>query len=115
GTRYFSGNTGVATVTPDGLIQAVGEGETTVTVIFADAEEVLTVKVESPQEGPVNVGTEGAVVQNADGYAVAIGPGLLTGDATVSITTLQEAELPIATPPGFGLAAAFRLDIEGGD
>ncbi|MDH4177677.1 MAG: putative Ig domain-containing protein, partial [Thermoleophilia bacterium] len=115
GTQYFSGNTGVATVTPDGLIQAVDQGETTVTVIFADAEEVLKVKVESPQIGSVVVGTEGAIVQNADGYSVAIGSGLLTNDATVSVSVLQESEMPRSVPASFGFVAAFRLDVAGGE
>ncbi len=114
GTQYYCGNTAVATVTPDGLIEAVAAGETTVTVIFADAERVLTVKVQAPQSGPVIVGSEGAVVRNADGCTVAIGPDLLTADATVSITTLRESELPLAVPPAFGLVGAFRLDVEGG-
>ena len=115
GTRYFSGNTAVATVTPDGLIQAVAEGETTVTVIFADAEEVLKVRVDTPQVGTVVVNKEGGVVQNADGYSVAIGPGLLTGDATVSVSTLDEAELARAVPPVFDFVGAFRLDIDGSE
>ncbi|MFH1842062.1 MAG: Ig-like domain-containing protein, partial [bacterium] len=115
GTRYFSGNTDVATVTPDGLIEAVSEGKTTVTVIHEDDEEVLNVSVELPQVGKVAVGSAGAIVQNAEGYSVAIGPGLLEEDATVTVTTLDETELARAVPPAFDFLGAFRLDVEGGE
>ncbi|KPJ75957.1 MAG: hypothetical protein AMJ54_13385, partial [Deltaproteobacteria bacterium SG8_13] len=115
GTRYFSGNTDVATVTPDGLIEAVSEGKTTVTVIHEDDEEVLKVSVEQPQVGQVAVGSAGAIVENSEGYSVAIGPGLLSDDATVTVTSLDETELARAVPPAFDFLGAFRLDVDGGD
>ncbi len=118
GTRYFSSNTDVVTVTADGLIEAVGEGVAEVTVIHYDAEEVLRVRVDAPQTGPVVVAKDdGAIVRNAEGYAVAIGPGLLSGNATVAIEGVAEADLALPLPGAgaFGFVGAFDLSVDGGD
>jgi hypothetical protein len=118
GTRYFSSNTDVVTVTPDGLIEAVGEGVAEVTVIHYDAEEVLRVRVDAPKTGPVVVAKDdGAIVRNAEGYAVAIGPGLLSGNATVAIEGVAEADLALPLPGAgaFGFVGAFDLSVDGGD
>ncbi|MBM3524765.1 MAG: hypothetical protein FJX57_17605, partial [Alphaproteobacteria bacterium] len=115
GTRYFSGNTDVVTVTPDGLIEAVGIGETTVTVIYGQAEEVLKVKVAAPTIGIASIGPQGGAVQNADGIIAAFGPGQLTGDATVSIETVTEAALPLTMPTSFVFNGAMQLNVTGGE
>ncbi|RPI38658.1 MAG: hypothetical protein EHM59_22915, partial [Betaproteobacteria bacterium] len=73
GTRYYSGNRAIATVTADGLIEAVAQGETTITVIHGYGEEVLTVKVDPPVPGNTDVGAQGGVIANADGIMAAFG------------------------------------------
>ena len=113
GVQYFVGNSQIITVTEDGLVQAVGEGETTVTVVYRGAEETITVKVEQVEQGPAQVDEEGAIVESEDGYQVAIGPGLLDGAAAVNVTKLEDHELPLPVPPYFNFAAAFNLNIQG--
>lgn len=44
--QYISGNPQVATVTPDGLVKAVGEGTTTMTVTYKGQSTTVPVKVE---------------------------------------------------------------------
>jgi hypothetical protein len=67
GTRYFVGNTGVLQVSEDGLLTAVGTGQTTLTIIHGPAEALVPIRVEAPQTGAVTVGAGGAIVQGADG------------------------------------------------
>ena len=43
GTHYFVGNAGIVTITPNGLMTAVGVGTTTVTIINGPAEAVIPV------------------------------------------------------------------------
>jgi len=123
GTRYVVGNSAVATVTEDGLIRAVGEGETTVTVIYGHGEEVIRVKVQPPlsTNGTATVGQNGGVVANADGIMAAFGPGQFTGNAVVTIATVAEDDLSLALPSSptgettFGYLGAFDIDIQGGE
>ncbi len=121
GTRYYSGNEAIATVTPDGLIRAVAPGETTMTVIHAYGEEVIKVKVAAPVPGNTHVGSEGGVIVNADGIMAAFGSGQLDGNATVTITTIKEADLPVPLPTNesgvrtFNYVGAFELDIQGAE
>ena len=123
GTRYFTGNAAVATVDAEGLIRAVGVGDTTITVVHGYAEEVLKVSVRPPlsTNGSATVGAEGGVVANAQGYAVGFGEGQLKGDAAVTVTTVAEADLPLPLPRSlqtgeqtFSYLGAFDLDIQGG-
>src|SRR5690606_6660237 len=61
----------------------------------------------------------GGIVENADGVQISFGPGALTGDATVTIDSLNEAELPIPMVGGdtgmFGFLGAFDLQVDGGE
>ncbi len=86
GTHYVVGNSQIAQVTEDGLVQAVGVGVTTITVLRGPAEAVIPIRVVQPQTGPQVIDAEGGVVQGADGSLLAIGPGTLSEPATVSIT-----------------------------
>ncbi len=124
GTLYFSGNQAVATVDANGLIHAVAEGETTVTAIYGYAEETITVQVQAPvtNTGMAVVGEQGGIVANGDGIMVAFGPGQLSGDTTVTIETIAEADLPLPLPSNqetgettFNFLGAFDLDIQGGE
>ncbi len=116
GTRYFVGNSAVVTVSEDGLIEAVGPGETTVTVIDAFGEDTITVKVAEPTTGPlVAVGEDGGIVRNAEGTEVAFGPGQLNDNAVVSIDQVAEGELALPMPSAFDFVAAFDLGISGAE
>ncbi|MDC0935965.1 S8 family serine peptidase [Pirellulales bacterium] len=111
GTRYFVMNPNVASVSDDGLITAVSNGQTFVTVINQAAEAVIPVQVMPAQLGPVTIGAGGGAVQGADGSLVKIAPGAMPGDATVEIAAVAEENLPIPAPLGFALAGAFRLEL----
>ncbi|MAE63850.1 MAG: hypothetical protein CMJ18_06215, partial [Phycisphaeraceae bacterium] len=111
GTSYFAGNPAVATVDADGLVVAVADGMTEVTVIHGPAEVVVPVRVEAPQAGPVALGAGGGVVSGADGSQVAVPPGVLPEGTTVSIEPRVEADLPIASFTEFPFAGAFQLEI----
>ena len=124
GTRYFSGNTGVASVSADGLITAAAQGDTWVTVINGFAEDRVQVKVQPPlsSTGMAVVGAQGGIVANADGVTVAIGQGQLQGNATITVTSVAESALALPTPPQparrrrtFKFLAAFDLGVEGGE
>ncbi len=112
GTRYFLNHPGVVTVSADGLITAVAEGNATLTVINGAAESLLPVRVVAPgPTGPAVLGSAGGVVTAVDGSYVAVPPGDLAAETTVSLTSATLAELPQAVPDGFKFAAAFNLDV----
>ena len=114
---YVSMNSGIATVSADGLIHGVADGFVDIKVIWGYGEDTVHVKVAAPLVGnTVTIGTAGGVIQNTDGITVGFGPGQLSADATVTVTTLAENQLPIPVPgPGvFTFAGAFNLNIQGG-
>ncbi len=123
GTLYFSGNADVADVTADGLITGRSVGETTVTVINRYAEDQMRVVVQPPMSGSgvARVSEKGGIVANAEGVLVAFGAGQLDGDATVTVTSIDEAALSLPTPRApdgtetFKYLAAFDLDIQGSE
>ncbi|MBS0640237.1 MAG: putative Ig domain-containing protein, partial [Proteobacteria bacterium] len=116
--RYISTNTGIATVNADGLITGVAEGEVDIVVIWAYGEDRVHVKVQAAKVGSaVTVGTDGAIVENADGIRVGFGQGQLSGNGKVTITTMDEASLTTPMVGGntgaFTFAGAFNLDVQG--
>ena len=112
GTRYYVNRPGVVTVSADGLIQAVADGTATVTVINGPAESVVPIRVAAPgAAGPVVLGADGGVAQSVDGSYVAVPPGDLPVNTTVSIAPATLSDLPQAVPDGFKFAAAFNLDM----
>jgi large repetitive protein len=123
GTLYFSGNDAVASVSDDGLITGRAVGETQVTVINRFAEDQVLVRVEAPKSstGTAVIGEVGGIVANADGVMVAFGPGQVQGNATVSVTSVSEAQLSLPTPRApdgtetFKYVGAFDFDIQGGE
>ncbi|WP_353955672.1 putative Ig domain-containing protein [uncultured Sphingobium sp.] len=119
GTVYVSADSAIVTVDENGLMRGVGAGSTFVTVINGFSEDRVMVSVAPPVIGDdvaVN-GAAGAIVQNADGVQIAFGPGALSGDATVTIDTLTEAELPIVMPAtdAFHFLSAFDLQVDGAE
>src|SRR5205823_8941920 len=60
--------------------------------------------------GPVSVGAEGAVVRGSDGALVMVAPGSVNGSATVAISPVSQASLPMPVPAGFMFMGGFRLD-----
>ncbi|MFA7603825.1 MAG: CARDB domain-containing protein, partial [Novosphingobium sp.] len=119
GTVYISHDSSIVTVDADGLMRAVGEGSTFVTVINRWGQDRIRVTVAPAVIGD-NVtidGAAGGIVQNSDGVQIAFGPGGLTGQATVTIDTLTEAELAIPMVGGdtglFGFLGAFDLQVDG--
>ncbi|MGM0485754.1 MAG: putative Ig domain-containing protein [Planctomycetota bacterium] len=116
GTVYVSGNQDVLAVSDDGLIEATGLGETTVTVLHAGGEFQSLVRVADPQVGTVSVGTDGAVVANQEGYLVAIPPGVVSeqGELDVTIASTSELALPAQPPEDFDYVGGFELDFGDG-
>src|SRR5262249_22821431 len=115
GTQYFVSDPEVITVSADGLITAKHAGKAIVTVVHKGSEILVPVTVETPREGPVTVGKDGGVVRGG-GLQVAIAPGALNRDVTVSIAAVNQGELPMAVPPpdsGYRFAGAFRLNLGG--
>ncbi|HND23400.1 MAG TPA: putative Ig domain-containing protein, partial [Rhodocyclaceae bacterium] len=111
GTHYYVSNDQIISVSADGLISARQSGEATVTVINGGAETIIPVKVEKPFVGPTVLGDLGGIVQGADGSIVAVAPGALRGNTTVSIEAVKAADLPAGMPDGMALAGAFKLDL----
>ncbi len=105
GTRYVVGNTGVLSVDDNGLVTAMAEGATTLTIFNGPAEMTIPINVVASQVGPVEVGEGGGVVQGADGSLLAISPGSLDTPVDASITPLS-GRRPRA-------AAASRLRVRG--
>ncbi|MDX1785187.1 MAG: hypothetical protein R3210_03590, partial [Roseovarius sp.] len=107
-------NGNIVEVTADGRIIGKAVGETIVQVIYRATELLVPVQVRAPVVGDaVPVGKEGGIVQNADGYQVAIAEGALPRDTQITIETLSEADVeapPLPTGVGFEFASAFRLD-----
>ncbi|MCB1491104.1 MAG: cadherin-like domain-containing protein, partial [Rhodobiaceae bacterium] len=113
---FYSSNSAVAMVGEDGIIHAGIVGDAVVTVIYKTQEILVPVNVEAPQVGVVNVGSDGGLVENADGYQVAIAPSSLSRPVDVEIRTMTEADLPIPALPeeyGWTFGGAFELDFDG--
>ena len=113
--KYFVASDGVVMVNAGGLIEAVAEGETSITVIYGGSEETIQIKVEAPKQGVVTVDKAGAIVEGPQGYQVAIGPDQLTGAALVSIDPIAAGDLPLPVPNLFNYAAAFELNVDGAE
>lgn len=114
GTLYYVSNTKVIAVTKDGLITSVGAGDATVTVINGPATSVIHVHVEPPRSGPVTIGAAGGVVAGSDGSLVQIAPNALPAPASVSITPVTLANLPIPVPSWLSFAGAVNLQLGSG-
>ena len=121
GTIYVSHDTSIVTVDENGMMRAVGQGTTMVTVINRWGQDRVLVSVQPATVGDaVAVTAEtGGIVENGDGIQIAFGAGGLTGDATVTIDTLTEAELPIPMVGGdtgvFSFLGAFDLQVNGAE
>ncbi len=114
GTRYFSSDPSIIEITPDGRILGRAPGEAIVTAIHRMAESRILVKVDAPRTGPVTVGTNGGVVAGDGGLTVAVAPGALAGNTTVSIASADPATFGIPLPPadqGWTFGGAFHLDV----
>nr|WP_322865701.1 CARDB domain-containing protein [Aquicoccus sp. G2-2]MEA1112959.1 CARDB domain-containing protein [Aquicoccus sp. G2-2] len=112
--KSFVLNGDIARVTADGRVVGLAPGRTELTVIYRASEITIPVNVMTPVVGDaVPVGAAGGVVQNADGYQVAIAEGALPRDTEVTITTLgaDEIGVPLLRPEdGFTFGAAFNLE-----
>gem|GEM_PF-3421131 len=117
GTRYFSSDPSIIEITADGRILGKAPGEAIVTAIHKMAESRIAVKVAAPQTGPATVGADGGVVQGDNGMIVAVAPGALGSDTTVSLQTADPASFGVLVPPtalGWQFGAAFHLDVGSG-
>ena len=113
GTLYFASNPSIVTVSADGLVTALADGSTTVTVIAAGQEMVIPVQVVAPQLGPETVGTGGGVVRGTDGAQLQIAAGALSYAITVQISPVALASLPEGSPNGFQIFGAEQLNLGG--
>ena len=119
GTTYVSSDSSVATVDADGVIRHVGVGTVTITVINGWGEDQVQVSVLPALIGDSVAidATPGGIVQNAEGIQIAFGPGGLSDDAVVTVTSMSEAELPIPMPTidELSFVGAFNLDVTGAE
>ena len=111
GTRYFVNNPDILTVDEDGLITTLTVGEGSVTVIHGGTEIVIPVNVEIPNLGATQIGREGGIVANSDGYQIMIASGALSQETEVNITSLQQSQLSTPLPEQFEVIEAFKLSI----
>ncbi len=101
----------VATVSPDGLLQAVGLGRTQLTIINHGAEVLVPVVVETPLPGNVTLDERGGTVSANDGAVLQIPPRALTESASVSIIPYTEVNLPFALPEHLDFVAGYDLQL----
>ena len=118
---YVVEDENIIRVDENGLIEAVAEGTTRITVIYRGAEETISVKVAAPQIGETAlIGEAGGAIQTADGLTAAFGAGQIIVDvagqpATVTLESLEESALEVEVPPDFDFLAAAKLDLIGGE
>ena len=113
GTSYRIGNSDLARIDANGKLVALATGQTTVTVIYKSAEQVVPLRIVTPQTGTAAIGVEGGVVQGDGGQLVAFGAGQLAPGATVTVSTLQAADLTLPLPDVMNFSAAFNLNVSG--
>ncbi|MDM9385690.1 PKD domain-containing protein [Chlorogloeopsis sp. ULAP01] len=115
GTRYYVSNPGILQIGDDGLITALNEGLTNVTVIYGAAEAIVPVRVEKPHLGETTLGINGGIIQFGDGAnrsLLMLPQGALTEDTKVDFTLLdQKEDLSLPLPGGFEFAGGFNLNI----
>jgi hypothetical protein len=111
GTRYFPGNSNLLQVNSDGIITAIKEGVTNVTVIHGAAEQVVPVQVSVPVAAGATLGVNGGAVQSRDGSIVMVRPGALAEDTAISLTSLSRNDLSLPRPDGLQFAGGFNLDL----
>ena len=111
GTRYFVDNPEVISINEDGLITTFSEGEASVTVIHGGTEAVIPVNVETANLGATELGADGGIVENSDGYQVMIPEGALAQATDIDITSVEQSELTTPLPDQFEVIDAFNLDL----
>ncbi|MGB8687212.1 MAG: DUF4114 domain-containing protein, partial [Microcoleus sp.] len=110
GTRYFPGNSNLLQVNSDGIITAIEEGVTNVTVIHGAAEQVVPVRVSLPAAAGATLGVNGGAVTGSDGSIVMVPPGALAENTAISLTSLTSNALSLQLPDGLQFAGGFNLD-----
>ncbi|TAD94917.1 MAG: DUF4114 domain-containing protein [Oscillatoriales cyanobacterium] len=111
GTRYFPGNSNLLQVNSDGVITAIKEGVTNVTVIHGAAEQVVPVRVSLPAAAGTILGVNGGAVTGSDGSIVMVPPGALAENTAISLTSLSSNALSLQLPDGLQFAGGFNLDL----
>jgi hypothetical protein len=111
GTRYFPGNSNLLKVNSDGIITAIEEGVTNVTVIHGAAEQVVPVRVSLPAAAGTILGVNGGAVTGSDGSIVMVPPGALAENTAISLTSLSSNALSLQLPDGLQFAGGFNLDL----
>src|SRR5262249_33107894 len=110
GTRYYIGNPGILSVTPDGLVTALAPGFSALTVIDGAAEQVVPVVGGVPRASGGGVDGSGGVVQGADGPLLMLAPGALQAPTAISLTPVSAGDVTRPMPAGFQFVSAFNLD-----
>ncbi len=113
GTRYFSSNEAVALVDAQGVVTAVSPGNATITAISGPAETLIDVQVSATVASPANVDERGGLVRSDSGIVLSVPEGAVGGATSISITALDQAELPLPVIEPFEFVSAFRLDLDG--
>ncbi len=114
GTVYYVSNPALGTISPDGLFTATALGSELVTVIQDGQSEVATLTITTPVTGGTAVvRASGAIVSDADGTLLGVGPGALPAGTQITVGSLAEADLPAVMPSGFNYGQGFTLDTGG--
>ena len=111
GTRYFPGNSNLLQVNSDGIITAIEEGVTNVTVIHGAAEQVVPVRVSLPAAAGTILGVNGGAVTGSDGSIVVVPRNVLAENTAISLTSLTSNALSLQLPDGLQFAGGFNLDL----
>ena len=111
GTYYFVSDSGVLSVSADGLVTAAAEGTARVIMINGVGQAEVPVLIEAPHVGPTVLGEQGGSVATGDGTTVSIGPGALGEEVMVSIDSVAEADIPLVVPEDYAFIGAFDLDL----
>ncbi|WP_254568621.1 DUF4114 domain-containing protein, partial [Oscillatoria sp. HE19RPO] len=111
GTRYFVSHPDIVNVTADGMVTALKEGVTTVTIFYGATSVEIPVGIEAPEIGPAVVAEDGGIVVGDDGSFVMLPPGALNSESSVSLTPLEKEDLSLEFPDALDFAGAFELDL----
>ncbi|MDK2126880.1 tandem-95 repeat protein [Parachitinimonas caeni] len=114
GTRYLISDPEIASVTPDGLVQAKRVGSTTITVINGGRQGKVRLQVQPTVQGPIQVSAaEGGVITDAAGNTLTIGADALPKDIRASIRqiAIDSLSTPLPAPGVLEVLSAVEVDV----
>ena len=114
GTIYVVSDERVISVSADGLVESIGAGTATLTILSGPAQLVVPIRVVTPEIGQARMTAEGGVISTPEGVLVQIAPESVPVGTVVTLNTLSMPptdELPPSDIYRFG--TYFELDLGG--